>query len=115
MSDVMEPRVRRRIGRRSENGRISVTRTVYGADTGDEETIEVPFFEAEPARISVKGGITKNMGDYNSIRVDVEVVMPCYPVKSEIDRAYDACSRFIDEYLSAELSKAQGEEPQDDG
>jgi len=60
-----------------KDGKLTVQKTDIGGKTTEtEETIEVTPFETTPANISVKGGCTVNLGDYNSGRVDVMLSMP---------------------------------------
>lgn len=78
----------------------------------EEEVIAVPAFHSPVGYVNVDGGITKNMGDYNSVRVRVSISLPCYPEDTEIRRAYQHASTLIDELLPAELDKACGVDPQ---
>jgi hypothetical protein len=87
-------------------GFITVNRAVYKKESEDREEVEVPFFGTEVARVRVSAGTTRNLGDYNSARVDVTVEMPCYPEMSEISRTYDFICEIIDEVLPIELEKA---------
>lgn len=47
-----------------------------------EEKAEVEFdaeiFETDPAYVRVAHGVTKSIGDYESLRVDVSISAPCY-------------------------------------
>jgi hypothetical protein len=93
-------------------GTVTVHRTVYGQDVERRETIRVPAFATTPARVRVCGSVTRNLGNYNSARVEVSVEVPCYPEQSEIEAAYNFASGLIDRYIPAELDKAVGtEEP----
>jgi hypothetical protein len=76
------------------------------------EAVAVPLFHGAVAHVGVDGGITRNTGDFNSVRVRVSVTLPCYPEDSEIRRAYIHASNLIDELLPAELDKALGNDPQ---
>lgn len=77
----------------------------------EEEVIAVPAFAGPTGTVTVEGGITRNMGDFNSVRVRVAVTLPCYPEDSEIRRAYEHGSVMIDELLPMELDKAMGVDP----
>lgn len=78
----------------------------------DEEVISVPAFQGPVGYVNVDGGITKNMGDFNSVRVRVSISLPCYPEDTEIRRAYVHASTLIDELLPSELDKACGIDPE---
>lgn len=107
-----KPRQRTREARPLEletaQGTILVTRSCYGTQQESRETISVPIFNTSPARVRVVGSVTRNLGDYNSARVEVMVEVPCYPEDSEITRAYDYASSLVDKFIPQELSKAVG-------
>lgn len=93
----------------NEEGVIYVRRAAYGVEQEERERIRVPVFRTAPARVRVSGSVTRNLGDYNSARVEVMIEMPCYPVESEVRRVYDWASTLLDEMVPAELAKATGE------
>jgi hypothetical protein len=94
---------------------ILVKRAAYGMENETRDTVRVPVFGTSSARVRVAGSITKNLGDYNSARVEVMVEVPCYPEATEIDRAYQWASSLIDQYIVTELDKATGEQPAQEG
>ena len=51
----------------------------------DEEHIMVDVFETQPGSVTSKVGMTVNLGDFESLRIDVGVTLPCY--KEEIEDA----------------------------
>ena len=57
----------------------------------------------EPAMITVKTGLTKNLGEYNSLRVDVGISYPCS--QSEIDSTFDFCSEWVSNKLDALIAE----------
>lgn len=73
-----------------------------------EERVEVPTFTGPVGHVSVAGGVTRNMGDFNNVKVYVSVSLPCYPEDTEVRRAYMHASTLIDELLPSELDKAMG-------
>ncbi len=90
-------------------GTMEVTRAGYSGDPEETETVQVPKFEGEASRVRVEGSITRNMGDYNSIRIAVMVEMPCYPSESDVDRCYDWCSAKVEDKIQNELRIATGQ------
>ena len=105
------PRARRRsrpLDVNTPQGTILLRRTVYGNETQTEESISVPVFHSDPARVRVGGGVTCNMGDYNSVRVDVQVELPALPEATEIQRAYLAASDMVEAFLRRETEIATG-------
>jgi len=66
-----------------EMGKVTVTRTMLKAGVEEkthdkEEEIEITPFVTEPAKIAVSKGLTLNLGNYRSARIDVSVAIPCY-------------------------------------
>jgi hypothetical protein len=112
--DMTEPIVRSRtrpqrpLDLEIAEGTVLVHSVAYGTENESRETIRVPVFGTTPAKVRVCGSITRNLGDYNSARVEVMVELPCYPVESEIRRAYDYATGLVDELIPAELEKATG-------
>ncbi|QSY98687.1 hypothetical protein J2J97_31955 (plasmid) [Rhizobium bangladeshense] len=87
-------------------GFVSVQRSSYGIEEESNEKIRVPLFATEVARIRVNAGTTRNLGDFNSARVDVMIEMPCYPIESEIVRTYHFIEGMLDQIIPVELEKA---------
>lgn len=96
-------------------GTILVRRSAYGAETEEREKIRVPIFRTSPARVRVSGSVTRNLGDYNSARVEVSIEMPCYPTEQEVRATFDWASGLLDEMVPAELKKATGEGEAENG
>lgn len=82
-----------------------VTRVAYGEETVETTPIKVPNFQGVPvARVTVSSHMTKNLGNYESARIGVEVSLPCFPVEDEIVRAYDKAASLIVEILDEQMS-----------
>jgi len=84
------------------------TKTSYGKvlDTfeDDSEKVEVFTFQDVPtASVSVKAGLTKNLGDFNSIRIDVMVTVPSY--LEEIDAATAVANAKVEAALEPTLAE----------
>jgi len=63
---------------------IYTKRTVYGAEAEDSEQVRVPVFHCDPSRVKVGGAATKNLGDYNSAKVEVSIDLPALPETSTL-------------------------------
>jgi hypothetical protein len=73
-------------------------------ETETIEKVNVPFFgDVEVGRVRVGGSVTRNMGDYNSVRVEVVFELPCLPELSEANRVYEIASKFVDGKIKKEL------------
>ena len=94
----------------------TVSRTNYDMGTLEEpvrdteETVEVPIFKTEPAYVKVSASVTKQPRPYESVRVQVDISLPCNPVGSEIEHAYDIASSWVNEKIQEELEYAFGRE-----
>jgi hypothetical protein len=69
-------------------------------EEGEDEQREVHVFQSEPSSVSIAKGLTVNLGNYESARVDVKIIMPCYP--EEWKEVYDLVDNAVDERLVAE-------------
>lgn len=81
-------------------GNVSVT---YKRSTGDEEVIFCEDYIMakddvqkikNPAQVGASMGLTLNMGNYESARVDAWLQMPCDPAK--IDDAYSDVTGWVE-------------------
>ena len=76
------------------------------------ERLDIENVPDNPAFVTVGAAATKNMGDYNSVKCDVRLTMPCHPRlagKGGIEETYAAASAWVDEKVQAELELAVGE------
>ncbi len=88
---------------------IEVRKTAFGKEEVSNERIRIRPFVSNPASISVKAGITINLGNYESGRVDVMLTMPCYP--EELDSVYEDVKAWVDsrvEHEKREIETAIG-------
>jgi hypothetical protein len=77
-----------------------VRKTVFGKEEVSSERIRIRPFISVPASITVKAGVTINLGNYESGRVDVMLTMPCYP--EEIDQIYVDVKDWVDSRVDHE-------------
>lgn len=62
--------------------------------------IQVKPFVTDVAKVSVGKGLTINAGNYNSIRVDVMVSLPCYI--EEINETYQYAKQLAETWIKNE-------------
>ena len=85
-------------------GKLSVSvvrvksRHIVSQDNKDEE-FDSEIFLTDPAYVRVAHGATKSIGDFESLRVDVAVTMPCYKERVE------ACALSVGEQVALMLQK----------
>lgn len=86
-----------------------VRKTMFGKEEVSSERIRIRPFISQAASISVKAGVTINLGNYESGRVDVMLTMPCYP--EEVDEIYETVKQWVDARVDHErrtIEKAIG-------
>lgn len=91
-----------------KTGTLSVTtnKTQIGTvkeDSEEREQIEVSRFVTDTAFVTFACGVTRNMGNYESLRMEVRVTLPCYV--EEIDEVYLKAKEWVDERLNKELGE----------
>lgn len=74
-----------------------------GAMEGQTETLEVRTFAAPPAQVELGYGLTLNIGNYESARVDVKISVPCY--REETDAAYEWARGWAEERMRREVNE----------
>lgn len=86
-----------------KEGKLKVSRTVFGKEEVTDEVLDVQSFQTTPATISVKAGATVNLKNYESGRIDIMVSIPCY--KEEIDDVFPRVKEFVDEKMAHEYQE----------
>ena len=98
----------------------TVTRKVEGVETVEKATTEhppVPEDVGDPhGYVMVKGGITRNVTNFNSVNVQVSIGMPCVATLPAAEKKYEEVSAVVDKLLTRELRLALvgDQEPQPD-
>lgn len=87
--------------------------TVESRDRGApyEEQKSRPLARTEPqdasyGRVRVEGSITKNMGNFQSLRVSVAVELPCEGTLEGAEALYRRLSPALEDLLNSELNFA---------
>jgi hypothetical protein len=79
---------------------LKVFTSNLGVEGERQEVIAVRKFEVEPAYVRVNAGVTKNMGNYESLRIDVSLSVPCYV--EEMDTVFPKVADMVAAYLDIE-------------
>ena len=75
--------------------------TVLASRSHDSALVDRKFEEGEEAAyVKVSAGLTINTGNFQSLRVDVAVSLPCLP--SEVPDTYETASAYVAEFLQQE-------------
>jgi hypothetical protein len=90
---------------------LTVTRQYmkFGEPDGDEEqladdTLVVEDFHVPPAEVDVNFKVTKNLGNYESVSVQVGLRVPCY--REEAVEAFHHSREFVTKRVQEEIGKA---------
>jgi hypothetical protein len=75
-------------------------------ETQEEVTIGVHRFETTPAQVTRGYGLTLNLKDYESARVDVRVTLPCYV--EDLDECDEFAKGWIEQRIRAEVANIRG-------
>ena len=105
---VSRTRTARRDVRTVEDTVVVVTASGVGLDENERTVLEVRKFETEPAYVRVNAGVTKNLGNYESLRVDVAITVPCYV--EEIGEVQTRVADMVAERLDTEIENYMGKE-----
>ena len=75
------------------------------AETEEHVLGEMVVSDDKPmANVGVKLGTTKNLGDYNSLRVDVSLFMPSDTDKKSLNKTFKKCFKWCDNKLDEIVS-----------
>jgi len=77
-----------------------------GAGTSKEEIIEVIQFKTTPAIVKRGMGLTLNLGNYESARLDVGIEVPCYV--EDIENADAFARKWVEDRVVAEVESVRG-------
>jgi hypothetical protein len=76
------------------------------------EEIDVQVFKTEPAYIEASAGVTKSLRQYESLRVDVKMLLPCYAERA--DEAFEYAAEWVADRLYQEVDNYFSGEGDDD-
>jgi hypothetical protein len=102
----MEARRRRGEGKPdllSTEETLIVTSVYGGEERNRTEKLNVRKFIVEPAYVRVNAGMTKNMGNYESLRIDVSLTVPCYT--EEIEKVFHSVADRVSVFLEEEMKQ----------
>jgi|13_taG_2_1085334.scaffolds.fasta_scaffold02454_4 hypothetical protein len=89
---------------KTKGGELRVTSTYKNATNEHHEIIARTFpTDAPIATVSVEGSVTKNLGNYESIRIQASITLPC--LIDETSDAYDEAWRRVEEQLTKKVEQ----------
>lgn len=97
--------------RRPTTQSIESTKGIYtevkvsGETVKQDETVEkdTHVFTEDPAYVRVAVGVTNNLGNFESLRVDVAITMPCLP--SDVEKCQVETAELAYRLLQEEVAR----------
>lgn len=87
--------------------KMSDRQGTYYEDNREVDVLRQTFSEESPAAfVRVGAGLTINMDNYESLRIDCAVTIPCKP--DSLDSAYQIASDFVADKISEEQTNWLG-------
>ncbi len=90
-------------GIKRRDGRLWVQRRYGDKEDRNDEMIPVKPFVVEPAYVNYSEGATINVGNYQSVRVDVGITLPTYV--EEIEGAFEKAKQIVSERINKEIDE----------
>lgn len=95
-----------------EQGVVTARKTLYKEgvvvdETQIEHRVPVPNFEGPVARTRVSMGVTKSLGGYEFVRLDVSVELPCQPNPDDLRETNEFAAAKVDEFMQRELDAVE--------
>jgi hypothetical protein len=108
-------RPRKRILLNEQEGRVTATseKKVGGESLGATQKtmpLKVKKLPADPAYVSIGAGLTENLGNFESLRIDVRVSLPCGESTKAVKSAAKRASTLVQEFIESERKAALGTE-----
>ena len=97
-------------GRRRRNRGVSATATTTITEDGNAVTSRLLLGTEEivnPAYVSLGGSVTRNLGNYQSAKMEVHISLPCLP--EDIDGAEVFAADWVEAKLAKQLEKTYEE------
>lgn len=102
------PKTVERTGKGFVHASVSEKRTVYHEEEEQHAVGSPKRFSPErpPAYVRISAGLTLNLGNFESLRIDCAVELPCLP--EDLESAYEEASDFVQEKIAQEEEKWVG-------
>lgn len=101
----------KRVVKRQGEAVISI-RSKIGDKDAEEQVVQkrqvVDDLPEHPAHVQVGGGLTKNLGNYESAKLNVSITAPCENTDKAIRATYKHISALVEELLDVEYDKVLG-------
>lgn len=81
---------------------------IYTKADAESFPVLVEDGELPLARVKVSGGLTKNMGNFESLRVDVSIDLPCTAKPEKIDETFEHAKNWVADQVQIMVQEASG-------
>jgi len=78
---------------------------VVSETESNEEVGESQLYNQPTCNVGVSVGVTKNTGNFNSLKIQVSLHMPCYV--EEIDPVYEYTKEWVDNKMDAIVAEIE--------
>ena len=78
----------------------------YKLQTSDVEDVAPGLFHTNGMKVTIEGGTTVNLGNYESARIGVSITVPCSP--DSLNEAYEFGLAWVGERIQKESKAAKG-------
>lgn len=86
----------------SKAAKAEITKTNPDGSTEHQtEELAVVKVPEQHATVSVEAGITRNLGNYESLRYSIILSVPCAADGDDIEETFNSAKDWVDEKLSA--------------
>jgi len=93
-----EPEV---VQKKDIKGQVIKTYQDGSSETTEEVVAEAVKVPNVHATVGLAIGMTKNLGDFNNIKFQVSLYLPCEPTAEEIEGTYQAVKEWVDDKVNA--------------
>ena len=87
----------------TKQGTLTITTRYPSSEEEETQEINLKTYPAEVplASVSVEGSITKNLGNYESIRIQASITLPC--AVEETEQAYAEAWKRVESQLTTKV------------
>ena len=94
------------MARRRRRAKADVTVSKKADGKVEKQTKEVDLewsqYDGEPAKVEVRAGVTREIGEFEFLRVDVGITRPCNPSDNSIEECYQHTATQVANMLTEE-------------
>lgn len=92
---------------KTKSGLLTIS-TRYGSTENESQEVIVKTYPSDVplATISVEGSVTKNLGNYESLRIQASITLPC--AVEETEQAYAEAWKRVEAQLTTKVLQVAG-------